>query len=126
MCATFSRADVQSGDTFQRSGGPKMVMAILSDNSQSTNILNGGFSVVAAAATGNEIVKESFMELKIDEFMFQILRTHDKGSIHSLYDAIRVLLTPDDNRVLASQVSNSQGLWKFNILSSYTCTFSLE
>ncbi|KAG5548090.1 hypothetical protein RHGRI_013699 [Rhododendron griersonianum] len=97
--------DVQSGDTFQRSGGPKMVMAILSDSSQSSNILNGGFSVVAAAATGNEIVKESFMELKIDELMFQILRTHDKGTIHSLYDAIRVLLTPDDNRVVASQAS---------------------
>ncbi|KAF7143772.1 hypothetical protein RHSIM_Rhsim05G0080700 [Rhododendron simsii] len=92
--------DVQSGDMFQRSGGPKMVMAILSDSSQSSNILNGGFSVVAAAATGNEIVKESFMELKIDELMFQILRTRDKGSIHSLYDAIRVLLTPDDNRVV--------------------------
>ncbi|KAI8554419.1 hypothetical protein RHMOL_Rhmol05G0097600 [Rhododendron molle] len=97
--------DVQSGDTFQRSGGPKMVMAILSDSSQNSNILNGGFSVVAAAATGNEIVKESFMELKIDELMFQILRTHDKGTIHSLYDAIRVLLTPDDNRVVASQAS---------------------
>ncbi|KAH7865499.1 hypothetical protein Vadar_007458 [Vaccinium darrowii] len=96
--------DVQSGDTFQRSGGPKMVMAILSDISQSSNILNGGFSVVAAAATGNEIVKESFMELKIDELMLQILRTHGEGSIHSLYDAIRILLTPDDNRVVASQV----------------------
>lgn len=106
ICNCFSSADVQSGDTFQRSGGPKMVMAILSDISQSSNILNGGFSVVAAAATGNEIVKESFMELKIDELMLQILRTHGEGSIHSLYDAIRILLTPDDNRVVASQASN--------------------
>lgn len=106
ICNCLSSADVLSGDTFQRSGGPKMVMAILSDICQSSNILNGGFSVVAAAATGNEIVKESFMELKIDELMLQILRTHGEGSIHNLYDAIRILLTPDDNRVVASQASN--------------------
>ncbi|GMP48339.1 hypothetical protein CsSME_00015725 [Camellia sinensis var. sinensis] len=96
--------DVQSSETFQKNGGPKMVMGILNDGTQNLKILNGGFSVVAAAATGNEIVKESFMDLKIDELMIQILRTHGKGCIHSLYDAIQALLTPDDNRVVASQV----------------------
>ncbi|KAI8014341.1 Armadillo repeat-containing protein 6 [Camellia lanceoleosa] len=96
--------DVQSSETFQKNGGPKMVMAILNDGAQNMKILNGGFSVVASAATGNEIVKESFMDLKIDELMIQILRTHGKGCIHSLYDAIQALLTPDDNRVVASQV----------------------
>ncbi|KAF5957570.1 hypothetical protein HYC85_004795 [Camellia sinensis] len=95
---------VQSSETFQKNGGPKMVMGILNDGTQNLKILNGGFSVVAAAATGNEIVKESFMDLKIDELMIQILRTHGKGCIHSLYDAIQALLTPDDNRVVASQV----------------------
>ncbi|KAL7002779.1 hypothetical protein U1Q18_003936 [Sarracenia purpurea var. burkii] len=96
--------NVQSSETFRKNGGPKMVVAILKDGSQNSNILNGGFSVVAAAGTGNEIVKESFMELKIDELIIQILRTHGKGTVHSLYDAIRVLLTADDNRVVASQV----------------------
>ncbi|GMP48340.1 hypothetical protein CsSME_00015725 [Camellia sinensis var. sinensis] len=91
--------DVQSSETFQKNGGPKMVMGILNDGTQNLKILNGGFSVVAAAATGNEIVKESFMDLKIDELMIQILRTHGKGCIHSLYDAIQALLTPDDNRL---------------------------
>ncbi|XAR72877.1 hypothetical protein NMG60_11019663 [Bertholletia excelsa] len=96
--------DVQSSEIFQKSDGPKMVVAILTGGNQNLNVLNGGFSVVAASAAGNEIVKESFMGLKIDELIIQILSTHGNGSISSLYDAIRVLLTPDDNRVVASQV----------------------
>lgn len=96
--------DLQSTDTFKRSDGPNIVVGILYDGTQDVNILNSGFSVVAAAATGNEVLKDSFMDLKIDEFMVIILREHSKGSIPSLYDAIRVLLTSDDNRVVASQV----------------------
>ncbi|KAF3435364.1 hypothetical protein FNV43_RR22453 [Rhamnella rubrinervis] len=57
-----------------------------------------------SASTGNEILKESFMELRIDELILQILNGQSKGSLQSLYNAIRVLLTPDDNRVVASQV----------------------
>lgn len=68
-------------------------------------ILDGCFSVVSSAATGNEVLKESFMDLKIDELIVQILREHNGGSIPSIYDAIRVILTSDDNRVVASQVS---------------------
>lgn len=96
--------DLQSTDTFQKSGGPKILVGILNDGTQNVNILNSGFSVVAAAATGNEVLKESFMDLKLDELMITILREHSKGSVPSLYDAIRVLLTSDDNRVVASQV----------------------
>ena len=67
--------------------------------------MNSGFGVVALAATGNEILKESFMELKVDELIMEILSIHKNTGIQNLYDAIRVLLTPDDNRVVASQVS---------------------
>ncbi|KAJ9561115.1 hypothetical protein OSB04_006275 [Centaurea solstitialis] len=96
--------DLQSTETFRQNGGPKMVVHILRDGIQDVNILNSGFSVVAAAATGNEVLKESFMDLHIDELIVSIMRKHSKGSIPSLYDAIRVLLTADDNRVVASQV----------------------
>ncbi|XP_024967518.1 armadillo repeat-containing protein 6 isoform X2 [Cynara cardunculus var. scolymus] len=96
--------DLQSTETFRQNGGPKMVVDILSDGTQNVNILNSCFSVVAAATTGNEVLKESFMDLHIDELMVSIMRKHSKGSIPSLYDAIRVLLTADDNRVVASQV----------------------
>lgn len=68
-------------------------------------ILDSCFSVVAAAATGNEVLKDLFMDLKIDELIFQILKKHNGGSIPSIYDAIRVILSADDYRVLASQVS---------------------
>lgn len=67
--------------------------------------MNSGFAVVAASATGNEVVKESYMELKIDELILEILSRLRNDSIQSLYDAIRVLLTPDDDQVVASQVS---------------------
>ncbi|KAJ7946029.1 Armadillo repeat-containing protein 6 [Quillaja saponaria] len=96
--------DVQSQGTFHTSGGPKIVVGFLDDTRQNIDILNSGFAVVASAATGNEILKQSFMELKVDELIMQILSRHEKGGIQTLYDAIRVLLTPDDNRVVASQV----------------------
>lgn len=60
---------------------------------------------MASAATGDEIVKESFMELKVDELIVEMMSIHKNPGIQSLYEAIRVLLTPDDNRVVASQVS---------------------
>ncbi|KAJ0441946.1 putative armadillo repeat-containing protein [Helianthus annuus] len=69
--------DLQSTETFRQRGGPKMLIEILNKETENVNILNSGFSVVAAAST---------------------------GSIPSLYDAIRVLLAADDNRVVASQV----------------------
>ncbi|CAI8606073.1 unnamed protein product [Vicia faba] len=96
--------DVQSTGMFQKSNGPRITVGILNDNKQNVDVLNNGFRVVASAATGDEIVKESFMELKVDELIVEIMSTHKNPGIQSLYDAIRVLLTPDDNRVLASQV----------------------
>ncbi|XP_076931817.1 uncharacterized protein LOC143597110 [Bidens hawaiensis] len=96
--------DLQSTEAFRQSGGPKMLMEILTKETENVNILNSGFSVVAAASTGNEVIKESFVELHIDELMVTIMKKHNKVCIPSLYDAIRVLLAADDNRVVASQV----------------------
>nr|GEV33094.1 hypothetical protein [Tanacetum cinerariifolium] len=96
--------DIQSTEIFRQRGGPKMVVGILNDGIENVNVLNSGFAVVAAAATGNEVIKESFVELHIHELMVKVMRKHSKGSIPSLYDAIRVLLAADDNRVVASQV----------------------
>ncbi|KAH1120327.1 hypothetical protein J1N35_003487 [Gossypium stocksii] len=96
--------DVQSTESFRASGGPKIVVGILSDWIRDFDILNSGFTVVAAAASGNEVVKQSFMDLRVDELILQVLSGQTQGSIQSLYDAIRVLLTSDDNRVVASEV----------------------
>nr|GMD32303.1 armadillo repeat-containing protein 6 [Ipomoea batatas] len=114
-CSGFSSseerfADLQSTEMFRVSGGPKAVVGILKDKSEDVNILDNGFSVVAAAATGNEVLKASFMDLKIDELIVQCLREHSSGSIPCLYDAIRVLLTSDDNRVVASQIGIAEAL----------------
>ncbi|PPR85478.1 hypothetical protein GOBAR_AA35220 [Gossypium barbadense] len=96
--------DVQSTESFRASGGPKIVVGILSDGIRDFDILNSGFTVVAAAASGNEVVKQSFMDLQVDELILQVLSGQTQGSIQSLYDAIHVLLTSDDNRVVASEV----------------------
>ncbi|RDX57832.1 Armadillo repeat-containing protein 6, partial [Mucuna pruriens] len=96
--------DVQSTGTFHRCDGATLVIGFLVDNKQNEEVLSSGFRVVASAATGDEIVKESFMELKVDELILEILSLHKNKGIQSLYDAIRALLTPDDNRVVASQV----------------------
>jgi hypothetical protein len=79
-------------------------MGILKGALESTDVLDGGFSVVAAASAGNEVVKDAFMDLKVDELILQVMRDKSNNKVQSLYDAIRVLLTPDDNRVVASQV----------------------
>lgn len=105
LFSIFSYVDLQSTEMFKNSGGPKMLVGILNDGTEDVNVLNSGFSVVAAAATGNEVLKELFMDLKIEEIIAIILRKCGKLAIPSLYDAIRVLLTADDNRVVASQVS---------------------
>ena len=96
--------DVGSTEKFRQSEGPKIVMDILKGCSESSDLLDAGFSVVAAGSAGNEVVKESFMDLKVDELILHVMREKSKTNVQSLYDAIRVLLTPDDNRVVASQV----------------------
>ncbi|KMZ73426.1 putative Armadillo repeat-containing protein [Zostera marina] len=96
--------DIQSTEDFRNCDGPKIIVDVLKESSHDIKQLDSGFSVVAAAATGNEVVKELFMDLKIDEFILETMKGPLKGHIQSLYDAVRVLLTPDDNRVLVSQV----------------------
>ncbi|CAB4320709.1 unnamed protein product [Prunus armeniaca] len=100
----FLLHDLQSRETFRASDGPKLVVGIITDGFENIDILSSGFAVIAAAATGNEVLKELFVELKIEELILRVLSVKREASIQSVYDAIRVLLTPDDNRVLASQV----------------------
>lgn len=111
-------ADLHSTEIFRNSNGPKIVMGILNKGKQNIDILHGGFAVVAAAATANEVLKESFVEMNIDELILEILSSHRGDCISTLYDAIRILLTPDDNRVVASQVC---GLILFHYHPSYGC-----
>ncbi|XP_074344067.1 uncharacterized protein LOC141683270 [Apium graveolens] len=96
--------DLQCTEIFRNSNGPEVVMRILNDGTDNVTMLSSGFSVIAAAATGNEVLKELFMDLKVDELMITVLKEQKNEPISSLYDAIRVLLSADDNRVVASQL----------------------
>ena len=62
---------------------------------------------MAAAATGNEVIKEAFMEMKIDDLLIKLLKRKENRNIQSIYDVICVLVTADDNRVVASQVRSN-------------------
>jgi RING finger protein 170 len=44
---------LQSTEMFRSSDGQKMVVGILKDGSESLEVLNTGFAIVAAAATSN-------------------------------------------------------------------------
>ncbi|XP_010447171.1 PREDICTED: armadillo repeat-containing protein 6-like [Camelina sativa] len=96
--------DIQSTEAFRNCTGPSIIVGLLSNSISDSDSLDAGFAVVAAASTGNEVVKQSFMELKIDELILQVLKRESKTTVRALYDAICVLLTPDDSRVVASQV----------------------
>ncbi|KAK8960206.1 hypothetical protein KSP40_PGU007345 [Platanthera guangdongensis] len=66
--------DVQITHTFRQSDGPKIVVDILKDGFQSVAVLENGFSVIAAASTANEVLNESFMDLKLDEILVKMAR----------------------------------------------------
>ena len=62
---------------------------------------------MAAASIGNEVIKEAFMEMKIDDLLIKLLKRKEDRNIQSIYDVIYVLVTADDNRVVASQVRSN-------------------
>lgn len=113
--------DVHSTEMFRQSGGAEMVVNILNGSCGAPKVLDGGFAVIAKAATGNEVVKELFVDLKVDELILKVMK--EQTAPQSLYDAICVLLTPDDNRVVASQVFGyARKFAKLGIASSLVST----
>ncbi|KAJ3700205.1 hypothetical protein LUZ61_003910 [Rhynchospora tenuis] len=96
--------DLQSSESFRQCGGLKTVMDILHGAPKILDIRANAFSVISSASTGNEVVKESFMELKVDALLVESVKEESNYNMPSLYDAVRVILTPDDGRVAASQV----------------------
>lgn len=95
--------DVQSTEQFRQCSGPNIIMEILNEHNHKSSIVEYGCAVVAAAATGNEVTKEAFMEMKIDDLLIKLLKRKENRNIQSIYDVICVLVTADDNRVVASQ-----------------------
>lgn len=87
--------DVASTEKFRQSEGPRIVIDLLQGGSENSDLLDAGFSVVAAGSAGNQVVKESFMELKVDELILRVMNDKSKSNVQSLYDAIGVLLKPD-------------------------------
>ena len=77
-------------------------MEMLDEYNHKRNIVEYCCAVVAAASTGNEVIKEAFMEMKIDDLQIKLLKRKENRNIQSIYDVIYVLVTADDNRVVDS------------------------
>ena len=80
---------------------------MLDEYNHKRNIVEYFCAVVAAASTGNEVIKEAFMEMKIYDLQIKLLKRKENRNIQSIYDVIYVLVTADDNRVVASQVRSN-------------------
>jgi len=67
-----------------------------------------GAAAVAAAATRNEQIKEMFMDMGVDELLIHLLTKYAKDDeiLHVACDAIRSLVTDDDQRPATSKVGN--------------------
>ena len=67
-------------------------------------------TVLALAATKNEVLKETFMDLGADEALVRYLKNHaeemvsDGAALQAACDAIRSLIVADDDRPAASKV----------------------
>ncbi|OEL12690.1 hypothetical protein BAE44_0026294 [Dichanthelium oligosanthes] len=83
--------DVGSTEKFRQSEGPKIVMDILKGGSENSDLLDAGFSVVAAGSAGNEVVKESFMDLKVYGYS---RRFAEIGIAEVLVSALREQVAP--------------------------------
>ncbi|CAK9193229.1 unnamed protein product [Sphagnum jensenii] len=97
--------DDQNRGRFKNSDGPQMVVQALAleDGGKVTAC---GAAAVAAAATRNEQIKEMFMDMGVDELLIHLLTKYAKDDeiLHVACDAIRSLVTDDDQRPATSKV----------------------
>ncbi|CAN6544255.1 unnamed protein product [Malus baccata var. baccata] len=70
--------DLQSREAFRIRGGPSILVVMV-------------LLLLLRLQQVNEVIKELFMELKIDELILRVLSVKREVSIESLYDAIQVL-----------------------------------
>jgi hypothetical protein len=72
----------------------------------SNKVLEHGATVVAAASLKNEDVKDIFIHLKVHEVLVDQLKKHQTytGVVQAVCDALRSLVTADDERIAVSRV----------------------
>lgn len=107
-------AEEPGKEAFLKENGPQVVLeALASENVELYESMNRELSCIAAnilavAASKNETVKDTFMDLKADEAIVQYLRNHaeemgsDGAALQAACDAIRALTIADDDRPAAS------------------------
>ena len=82
-------------------------MEIFDEYNHKRNIVEYCFPVVEVAVTGNEVIKEAFMEMKIDYLLIQLVKRKENRNIQRIYNVICVLVTTDGNCVVASHVRSN-------------------
>ncbi|CAM6129689.1 unnamed protein product [Calypogeia fissa] len=97
--------DDSSREKFKLYHGPQIVFESLSMENVSDKILENGAAVVAAASTKDEDVKDMFVHLKVYEVLVAQLKKHQTypGVVQGVCDALRSLVTADDERIAVSR-----------------------
>ena len=82
-------------------------MEIHDECNHKRNIVEYCFPVVATAPTGNEVIKEAFLEMKIDDLLIKLLKRKENTNIQRISNVICVLVIADGNCVVDSQVRSN-------------------
>ena len=82
-------------------------MEMLDEYNHKRNIVEYCCAVVAATSTGNEVIKEAFMEMKIDDLLIKLLKRKENTNIQRISNVICVLVIADGNCVVDSQVRSN-------------------
>ncbi|KAJ7522000.1 hypothetical protein O6H91_19G078200 [Diphasiastrum complanatum] len=86
-------------------GGPELVVDALLLNPGSVHVAGSASAIIAIATTGNESLKQSFMDLKADEALVRLLQKppKDLASLQKICDAVRSLVVADDESAVTSK-----------------------
>ncbi|MCO5547179.1 hypothetical protein L7F22_000622 [Adiantum nelumboides] len=97
--------DAENKDKFVRASGPQMLMDIMTRAKKGHDNIRLACTLVSAAAAGDEVVKEQFMDLNAAEEFPKLLKesTRDESLVILICSASKALVTSDDNRVVASK-----------------------
>ncbi|KAI5071142.1 hypothetical protein GOP47_0013393 [Adiantum capillus-veneris] len=97
--------DAENKDKFKRAGGARMLMDILTRANKGHDNIRLSCGLVSAAATGDEIAMEQFMDLNAAQEFSKLLKesTNDESLVILICNAFKALVTSDDNRVVASK-----------------------
>lgn len=97
--------DAENRDKFRRSGGPEILMIVLTAQDEGHDNKVNACTMLSTSATCDELAMEQFMELNVAKELPKLLKENmnDENLVIAICNAFRALVTADDGRVVASK-----------------------